>query len=155
MIFNNVLNDRSLEEAHARCSFYDPYIGEDAGYLQVTRLNGHGPALLVVPEGKTQFEAYSPILDKRAHGAQSLYSLIPLREELPSKVSTNGWCTARHTPRMSGKPHNLGILPTSLALAPGESKVYGLKFLLSSSIRNIEKHWKIMHDLLRSVCRVM
>ena len=31
MIFNNVLNDRSLEEAHAKCSFYDPYIGEDAG----------------------------------------------------------------------------------------------------------------------------
>jgi hypothetical protein len=32
MIFNNVLNDRSLEEAHAKCSFYDPYIGEDAGF---------------------------------------------------------------------------------------------------------------------------
>jgi Family of unknown function (DUF5695) len=51
MVFNNVLNDRSLEQAHAICSFYDPYIGEDAGYLQVTRLNGHGPALLVVPVG--------------------------------------------------------------------------------------------------------
>ena len=65
MIFNNVLNHRSLEEAHAKCSFYDPYIGEDAGYLQVTRLSGHGPALLVVPDGKTPFEAYNPILDKR------------------------------------------------------------------------------------------
>lgn len=64
LIFNNVLNDRSLEEAHAKCSFYDPYIGEDAGYLQVTRLSGHGPALLVVPEGKTPFEAYNPILDR-------------------------------------------------------------------------------------------
>src|SRR5690348_17627934 len=41
MIFDNVLNDRSLEQAHATCSFYDPYIGEDAGYLQVTRLSGH------------------------------------------------------------------------------------------------------------------
>src|SRR6266513_125543 len=64
MVFNNVLNDRSLEEAHAKCSFYDPYIGEDAGYLQVTRLNGHGPALLVLPDGQTPFEAYNPILDK-------------------------------------------------------------------------------------------
>src|SRR6266700_4535962 len=36
MIFNNVLNDRTLEQDHAVCSFYDPYIGEDAGYLQVT-----------------------------------------------------------------------------------------------------------------------
>ena len=51
MIFNNVLNERSLDEAHAKCSFYDPYIGKDAGYLQVTRLSGHGPALLVVPDG--------------------------------------------------------------------------------------------------------
>ena len=65
MIFNNVLNDRSLEQAHAICSFYDPYIGEDAGYLQVTRLNGHGPALVVVPDGKTPFEAYNPILDQQ------------------------------------------------------------------------------------------
>ena len=40
MIFNNVLNDRTLDQAHAVCSFYDPYIGEDAGYLQVTRLTG-------------------------------------------------------------------------------------------------------------------
>ena len=64
MIFNNVLNDRSLEEAHAKCSFYDPYIGEDAGYLQVTHLSGRGPALVVVPDGKTPFEAYNPIRDK-------------------------------------------------------------------------------------------
>src|SRR6266478_8225007 len=63
MIFNNVLNDRSLEEAHAKCSFYDPYIGEDAGYLQVTRLSGRGPVLLVVPDGRTPLEAYNPILD--------------------------------------------------------------------------------------------
>ena len=69
MIFNNVLNDRSLEQAHALWSFYDPYIGEDAGYLQVTRLNGHGPALLVVPDGKTPFEAYNPILDRNAQSA--------------------------------------------------------------------------------------
>ncbi len=62
MIFNNILTDRTLDQAHALCSFYDPYIGEDAGYLQVTRLNGHGPALLVVPDGKTPFEAYKPIL---------------------------------------------------------------------------------------------
>src|ERR1700722_3178026 len=63
MIYNNVLNERSLDQAHAICSFYDPYIGEDAGYLQVTRLSGHGPALVVVPDGRTPFEAYGPILD--------------------------------------------------------------------------------------------
>jgi hypothetical protein len=75
MIFNNVLNDRSLEEAHAKCSFYDPYIGEDAGYLQVTRLSGNGPALLVVPDGKTPFEAYNPILDRPGRwGAKPVFT---------------------------------------------------------------------------------
>src|SRR5437667_8920736 len=85
MVFNNVLNDRSLEEAHAKCSFYDPYIGEDAGYLQVTRLNGHGPALLVVPDGKTPFEAYGPILSKgrpRGKGPEAI-----LTDPTPRRVT--------------------------------------------------------------------
>jgi len=80
MVFNNVLNNRSLEEAHAKCSFYDPYIGEDAGYLQVTRLSGHGPALLVVPDGKTPFEAYNPILDHpNRWGARPVFTDPTLR----------------------------------------------------------------------------
>src|SRR5262249_34050855 len=61
MIFNNLLTDRSLQQAHETCSFFDPYIGQDAGYLQVTRLSGYGPALVVVPEGKTPFEVYQPL----------------------------------------------------------------------------------------------
>ena len=68
MIFNNVLNNRSLDQAHTICSFHDPYIGRDAGYLQVTRLSGHGPSLVVVPDGKTPFEAYNPILPRRGSG---------------------------------------------------------------------------------------
>src|SRR6185369_13817667 len=58
MIFNNMITGRNLKEAHEKCSFSDPYIGQDAGYLQVTRLSGLGPALLVVPDGQTPFEAY-------------------------------------------------------------------------------------------------
>ncbi|HEY0725607.1 MAG TPA: DUF5695 domain-containing protein, partial [Pyrinomonadaceae bacterium] len=58
MIFNNIITGRDLKEAHEKCSFSDPYIGQDAGYLQVTRLNGLGPSLLVVPDGQTPFEAY-------------------------------------------------------------------------------------------------
>ena len=82
MVFNNVLNDRSLDQAHAVCSFYDPYVGEDAGYLQVTRLNGHGPALLVVPDGQTPFEAYNPILGPRRESKDQFRSSgIQLRVE--------------------------------------------------------------------------
>src|SRR6185312_9143277 len=67
LIFNNLITDfnrnrpRTLDQAHTICSFTDPAICMDAGYVQVTRLNGHGPALVVVEEGRTPFEAYVPM----------------------------------------------------------------------------------------------
>src|SRR4051812_5687921 len=139
MIFNNVLNDRSLDVAHAKCSFYDPYIGEDAGYLQVTRLNGHGPSLLVVPEGKTQFEAYSPILDRPdPWGAKPVFT-----DPTPRGITFEGfyeWMvhSLAYTENewKAAQPWNP---PTTLILAPGESKTYGVRFLLSGSIRDIEE----------------
>ena len=129
MIFNNVLNDRTLDQAHAICSFYDPYIGEDAGYLQVTRLNGHGPALVVVPDGKTPFEAYNPILDHKGHwGAAPVFT-----DPTPRGITFEGfyeWMVHSQAYAenewKNAQPWNP---PTSLTLAPGESKTYGLKFL--------------------------
>src|SRR2546430_32703 len=138
MVFNNVLNDRSLEEAHAKCSFYDPYIGEDAGYLQVTRLNGHGPALLIVPDGKTPFEAYNPILDRPGQfGAAPVFT-----DPTPRGITFEGfyeWMVhsqayADHEWK-NAQPWNVA---TSVTLKPGESKTYGLKLLASDSIRHIE-----------------
>ena len=139
MIFNNILTRRTLEEAHAKCSFYDPYIGEDAGYLQVTRLNGHGPALLVVPDGRTPFEAYNPILNKRRlNGAVPIFS-----DPTPRGVTFEGfyeWMVHSEAYAenewKNAQPWNP---PTMITLAPGESKTYGLKFLLSDSIQDIEK----------------
>ena len=139
MIFNNVLNDRSLEQAHAICSFYDPYIGEDAGYLQVTRLNGHGPVLLVIPDGITPFEAYNPILDRKGPwGAKPIFT-----DPTPRGITFEGfyeWMVhsqayAENEWR-NAQPWNP---PSGLDLKPGESKSYGLKFVLSDSIRDIEK----------------
>src|SRR5204863_1585453 len=141
MVFNNVLNDRSLEEAHAKCSFYDPYIGEDAGYLQVTRLNGHSPALLVVPDGKTPFEAYGPILSKgrpRSRGPEPIFT-----DPTPRWVTFEGfydWMV--HTQAFAEnewKNAQQWNPPTSFTLAPGESKMYGLKFVVADSIRSIEQ----------------
>jgi len=139
MIFNNVLNERTLQDAHAKCSFYDPYIGEDAGYLQVTRLSGHGPALLVVPEGKTPFEGYNPILDRAGHwGSKPVFT-----DPTPRGITFEGfyeWMV--HTKAYAenewkaAQPWNPA---TAVSLAPGESRTYGVKFLLSDSIRDIEK----------------
>jgi hypothetical protein len=139
MIFNNVLNERSLDDAHAKCSFYDPYIGEDAGYLQVTRLSGHGPALLVVPDGKTPFEAYNPILDHPGRrGAKPVFT-----DPTPRGITFEGfyeWMVHSQAYAenewKAAQPWNP---PTALSLAPGESRTYGIRFLLSDSIRDIEK----------------
>src|SRR5437660_8592968 len=141
MVFNNVLNGRSLEEAHSKCSFYDPYIGEDAGYLQVTRLNGQGPAMLVMPDGKTPFEAYGPILSKgrtRGKWPDAIFT-----DPTPRWVTFEGfydWMV--HTKAFAEnewKAAEQWNPPSSFVLAPGESRVYGLRFVVADSIRSIEK----------------
>lgn len=139
MIFNNVLNDRSLDEAHAKCSFYDPYIGEEAGYLQVTRLSGHGPALLVLPDGRTPFEAYNPVLDKpNSWGAKPVFT-----DPTPRGITFEGfyeWMVHSSAyAENEWKRVDEWNQPTSLTLEPGQSKTYGLRFVLSDSIRNIER----------------
>jgi len=137
MIFNNVLTNRSLDQAHAMCSFYDPYVGEDAGYLQVTRLNGRGPVLLVTPDGKTPFEAYNPILQPPTSQPQIF------TDPTPRSVTFEGFMEWMVHSRAyadgewkNAQPWNP---PTMLTLAPGKTKSYGVRFLMSSSIRDIEK----------------
>ena len=138
MIFNNVLNERSLDQAHAICSFYDPYIGEDAGYLQVTRLSGYGPVLLVLPYGKTPLEAYNPILD--AHGASEP---AIFHDPTPRGITFEGFydwmvhsAAYAENEWKQATPWNPA---TKATLAPGESKTYGVEFVTADSIRNIEK----------------
>jgi hypothetical protein len=139
VVFNNILHDRSLDQAHALCAFYDPYIGGDAGYLQVTRLNGHGPALIVIPDGDTPFEAYNPILDVQGH--ERVPTLF--RDLTPRGVTFEGfydWMVhSRSFAEDEWKNAQPWNPPTGRVLAPGESATYGLRFLLSSSIRDIEK----------------
>ena len=139
MIFNNVLNHRSLAEAHAKCSFYDPYIGEDAGYLQVTRLSGHGPALVVVPDGATAFEAYNPILDRAGFRAGAPIFTDPTPRGITFEGFYEWMVHSRAYAENEWKQAQPWNRATALTLAPGESKTYGLRFLVSDSIRNIEK----------------
>jgi hypothetical protein len=126
LVFNNILTERSLEEAHAAASFHDPYVGNDAGYLQVTRLTGQGPVLLVVPQGDTPFEAWNPLeADPTPRGV----TFEGFHEWMPHSVghAIAEWADAN--------PWND---PTSARLAPGESRSYGLKFLLADDLRDIE-----------------
>jgi hypothetical protein len=137
MVFDNILTDRTLPQAHAVCSFYDPYIGEDAGYLQVTRLSGQGPVLLVVPDGHTPFEAYNPILSEWPGHLKMAHDPTPRGITFEgfyewmvhsAAYQQNEWKNAR--------PWNSA---TSVTLEPGQSRTYALRFLLSDSIPDIEK----------------
>ena len=138
MVFNNVLTSRTLDQAHAACSFYDPYIGRDAGYLQVTRLTGQGPALLVVPDGHTPFEAYAPILSPGERGAPP----APFVDPTPRSVTFEGfydWMVhSRAFAENEWKQAEAWNPPTLLPLAAGESRTYGLRFLVSDRIQTIE-----------------
>ena len=125
VVFNNIISGRNLEQAHEICSFFDPYIGLDAGYVQVTRLSGKGPALVVVPHGRTPFEGWNPMRDgtRRTQTSEGIFEWL---------VHTRAYAG---TEWKDVQPWNA---PSSTTLQPGQSRRYGFEFLLSPSIREIE-----------------
>ena len=126
VILNNNHSGKTLDEAHNENVFYDPYIGMDAGYLQAIHLKGTGEVLLVVPYGKTPFEAWSPLLDdptQRSNTFEGFHEWMPLTKA----HAENDWKEAT--------PWNI---PSSKMLNPGETISYGLEFLLADSVRAIE-----------------
>src|SRR6185503_2739662 len=125
MVFNNMITGRNLKEAHEKCSFSDPYIGQDAGYLQVTRLSGAGPALVVVPDGQTPFEGYQ-LLNEPTRPSQTFEGVFAWMAHTRA-FAEEEWRDAT--------PWNP---PTSTTLLPGATRNYGLKFLLADTTRNIE-----------------
>lgn len=140
MVFNNYLSGRSLDQAHETCSFTDPYIGMDAGYVQVTRLNGQGPAMIVYAEPGTALEAYNPILNAPTSTSKDPPAVFT--DPTPRSNTFEGYhewmvhslAFAQNEYRGAEQWHT----PSSLTLEPGESKTYGLKFVLSEEIRGIE-----------------
>ena len=126
MVFNNIITGRKLPEAHEKNSFSDPYIGLDAGYVQVTRLKGHGPALIVVPEGNTPFEAYQPLREptRPQQTSEGMFEWV-VRSKALAETQWKG-----------AEPWNP---PTSEMLPPTGTREIGVRFLLSDSIRNIEQ----------------
>ncbi|MBI0475478.1 hypothetical protein D9601_08960 [Sphingomonas sp. MA1305] len=138
MVFDNIITDRTLDQAHAQASFTDPYIGRDAGYLQVTRLNGKGPALLVLPERGTPLEAYVPLLGPHERDGASSFA-----DKSPRGQTSEGfydWTvhSAGYVERewkKGGEPWNA---PTARTLAPGETLTVGVHLTPAPTIRAIE-----------------
>lgn len=126
MVFNNILEGKSLNETHAQNVFFDPYIGMDAGYLEVKRLSGEGPALLVLPKENMAFEAYRPLND----------------DPTPRSIVFEGfheWMVySKAYAENEWKAADQWNAPTSLVLKPKESKNFSLKLVLSEGIESIQ-----------------
>lgn len=139
MVFDNILSGRSLEEAHEQASFADPYIGLDGGYLQVTRLNGKGPALLVLPEAGTPFEAYKPILDEKDESGRTKLFNDGTKRGQTFEGFYDWMVTSRGFAEKEWSGAEQWNEPSVLKLAPGETREIGVRFALSPSIRAIEE----------------
>jgi hypothetical protein len=126
IILNNIISDRNLKEAHEKCSFSDPYIGKDAGYIQATRLSGQGPALVIAPLGKSPLEAYH-LLNEPTRPNQTFEGMFEWMVN-SAAFAENEWKDAKQWNPVS-----------STILSPGGTVTVGLQFLVSPSIRSIEK----------------
>jgi Family of unknown function (DUF5695) len=139
MVFNNIMNERSLDQSYRTCSFYDPYIGEDAGYVQVIRFTGVGPILLVVPDGHTPFEAWKPILDRRDHETgKGLLDNDPTPRGTTFEGSYDWMVHSSGFAQNEWKGVNEWNPGTSQILAPGESVNFGVRFFVAPDVRHIE-----------------
>ncbi|WP_033922815.1 DUF5695 domain-containing protein [Sphingomonas sp. 37zxx] len=134
MVFDNIISGRDLERAHAQASFVDPYIGNDAGYLQVTRLNGSGPALLVLPDGRTPLEAYRIIREAGKAPKGDIFTDRTKREQT-AEGFYNWMVATRALTEDKGQPWNPA---TGFTLAPEERRSFGVRLVVSPSIRAIE-----------------
>lgn len=139
MVFNNIMNGRTLDQSYRTCSFYDPYIGEDAGYVRVIRLSGVGPVLLVIPDGHTPFEQWKPILDRRDRTTgKGLLGNDPTPRGTTFEgsydwmVHSAGFAETEWNGAQEWNPS------TSITLAAGKSITFGLRFLVAPDVRHIE-----------------
>lgn len=139
MVFNNIMNGRTLDQAYHICSFYDPYIGEDAGYVQVSQLSGTGPVLLVVPDGHTPLEAWKPILDHRnRQTGEGLLDNDPTPRGTTFEGSFDWMVHSAGYAETEWKGVEEWNPATLATLAPGQSVTYGVRFFVAPDLRHIE-----------------
>jgi len=139
MVFNNDMNGRTLEQAYSECSFYDPYIGEDAGYVQVAPLKGTGPVLLVLADQHTPFEAWKPILD---HHSRTTHLGELGNDPTPRGTTFEGSFDWMVHSSAYAETEWKGVQewnpPTAETLAPGATATYTLRFVVAPDVRHIE-----------------
>ncbi|KAF9266756.1 hypothetical protein L218DRAFT_748830 [Marasmius fiardii PR-910] len=129
--FNNIFTDRTAAQTNTLCSVFDPYIGQDAGYVQVTPLLGTQPPLVVLPVGKSPLEGWRFLTESTSNApfyqSQTFEGLYEWQFHTLA-YAQNEWSKVT--------PWNAA---TSFTLQPGQTRTYGLHFRVASSIRGIEQ----------------
>uniref|UniRef100_A0A8H7NIQ1 Alpha-L-rhamnosidase six-hairpin glycosidase domain-containing protein n=1 Tax=Bionectria ochroleuca TaxID=29856 RepID=A0A8H7NIQ1_BIOOC len=129
---NNIFTSRKREDMYANCSFMDPYIGLDAGYLQITPIKGTGAALVVTPIGDTPLEAYR---------------FLPEESRGGTRIESNGWegyyewqVHSKAWAANEWKDAQPWNHPTSAVIRPGAELKYGVRFtLVKEGVREIDR----------------
>ncbi|KAK0450413.1 uncharacterized protein EV420DRAFT_753485 [Desarmillaria tabescens] len=129
--FNSIFTGRTVDATNNNCSLIDPYIGQDAGFVQVTPLLGTLRPLVLIPAASSPFEGW--------HFLPEVYSDSSYDYQSQTFEGFYEWqfhtLAFAQNEWASVTPWNS---PTSFTLQPGQSRTYGLKFLLADSIRGIE-----------------
>ncbi|KAI9041878.1 uncharacterized protein KD926_006424 [Aspergillus affinis] len=128
--WNTIFYERTGEETRQTCVLVDPYIGLDAGYVQVTRLLGAGPHLVITPLGETKFEAWR-FLPETGESKLAYQSQV-FEGNYEWQVYSKAWAEKEWD---GVTPWNK---PTSLTLKPGQTVSYGLRFSVVESVEKIE-----------------
>ncbi|KAF2234412.1 hypothetical protein EV356DRAFT_501985 [Viridothelium virens] len=126
---NNIFINRTADETMQDCVLLDPYIGLGAGYVQVTRLTGTGPDMVITPFGNlTKFEAWrflpernNPYYQQQTYEGNYAYEIYTKAYAEQEWNATTPWNT-----------------PTSAMISPGESISVALRFSATSSVDQIE-----------------
>ena len=121
--FNSIFSNRTAEDAEAKCSLQDPYIGLGAGYVQVTPLLDPGPALVITGLDGANFEAWR-FLPEPTNTFLS-YQSQPFEGYYEWQIHTLAWAENEWK---NVTPWND---PTSKILQPGETYTVGLRFSLA------------------------
>ncbi|PYH93437.1 hypothetical protein BO71DRAFT_381593 [Aspergillus ellipticus CBS 707.79] len=129
--FNSIFTDRTAVETLQKCVLVDPFIGLQAGYVQVTRLLGQGPHLVITPlDLDTKFEAWRFLTE------DTDTSLAYQSQVFEGNYEWQIYSKAYAEQEWKGvEPWNS---PTSLVLSPGQSISYGLRFTAVSDVKKIE-----------------
>lgn len=129
--FNNIFTGRDAVETSEKCVLVDPYIGLDAGYLQVTRLLGTGPAMIITPYGtSTKFEAWRFLTE--ASTAPLYYQSQTFEGHYAWQILSKAYAENEWN---ATQPWNDA---TSEVLQPGQNVTFGLRFSPVQDITSIE-----------------